>query len=88
MRAQISLTVTGAKRIIAKAVASFPEVRKAGQSGKLVLKGGTTVSALSEELGLWTAASHWDRITVLGTKTTALIPGRVQCLTWWWWKVV
>jgi hypothetical protein len=74
MRAQISLTVTGAKRIIAKAVASFPEVRKAVQSGKLVLKGGTTVSALCEELGFGPLLVT-GRITVLGTMSTALSPG-------------
>jgi len=74
MRAQISLTVTGAKRIIAKAVASFPEVRRALESGRLVLKGGTTVSALCEELGFGPLLIT-GRVTPRGTVTTILPPG-------------
>jgi hypothetical protein len=50
MRAQVTLTVPESKLLIAKAVASFPEVRNALKNGKILLKGGTTVSALSELL--------------------------------------
>jgi hypothetical protein len=50
MRAQITLTVPEAKALIAKAVASLPEVRRALENGKILLKGGTTVSAIAEEL--------------------------------------
>lgn len=51
MIAQFTLTVPEAKRIIAKAVASMPPVRRALYAGKILLKGGSTVSAVSEELG-------------------------------------
>jgi len=48
---QFTLTVPEAKRVIAKAIASMPEVRKAMAGGKVFIKGGTTTSAVSEELG-------------------------------------
>jgi len=50
MRAQITLTVNEAKRIIAKGVAAMPVVRHALKAGKIFLKGGTTTSAICEEL--------------------------------------
>ncbi len=50
MEVQISLTVSESKRLIAKAVATLPEVRAAFKTGKIILKGGTTVSAICEEL--------------------------------------
>ncbi|MFH1090914.1 MAG: hypothetical protein V1742_05020, partial [Pseudomonadota bacterium] len=50
MRAQVTLTVNEAKRIIAKGVAGLPEVQKALESGKIFLKAGTTASAVCEEL--------------------------------------
>ena len=50
MRIQIALSVSEAKRLIAKAVASLPEVERAMESARVLLKGGTTVSAVAEEL--------------------------------------
>jgi len=50
VRAQLSLTVAEGKRLIARAIASLPEVRSALKHGRILLKGGTTVSALAEEL--------------------------------------
>lgn len=50
MRAQVSLTVAEGKLLIARAIASLPEVRWAMEHGRVLLKGGTTVSALAEEL--------------------------------------
>ncbi|MGD8523500.1 MAG: hypothetical protein PVF56_20295 [Desulfobacterales bacterium] len=50
MKVQVSLTVPEAKRIIAKGIAALPEVQRAFKSGKIFLKGGTTVSAVCEEL--------------------------------------
>lgn len=50
MKAMITLTVAEGKRLIAKAVAMMPEVVRARESGKILLKGGTTVSAIAEEL--------------------------------------
>lgn len=50
MRAQLSLTVAEGKLLIARAIASLPEVRWALENGQIFLKGGTTVSALAEEL--------------------------------------
>jgi hypothetical protein len=50
MKCQFTLTVTEGKRLIAKGIAALPEVRNALSSGRILLKGGTTVSALCEEL--------------------------------------
>lgn len=50
MKVQITLTVSESKRLIAKAVTSLPEVTNALANGKIILKGGTTVSAISEEM--------------------------------------
>lgn len=48
---QFTLTVAEAKRLIAKGIAAMPEVKQAMRDGKVFLKGGTTTSAVSEELG-------------------------------------
>jgi len=50
MKAMMTLTVAEGKRLIAKAIARTPEVRRAREGGKILLKGGTTVSAVAEEL--------------------------------------
>lgn len=50
MRIQITLTSQEGKRIIARGIRVHPIVRKARRQGKIILKGGTTVSAVSEEL--------------------------------------
>lgn len=50
MKAQIVLTVNESKRLIAKAIIGLPEVKNALVREKILLKGGTTVSAISEEL--------------------------------------
>ncbi len=47
---QITLTVPEAKGIIAKATAALPEIKEAMKAGRIFLKGGTTVSALAQEL--------------------------------------
>lgn len=47
---QITLTVNEAKRVIAKGIVKLPAVQEALRSGKIFLKGGTTVSAVCEEL--------------------------------------
>jgi len=68
MKAQITLTVNEAKRMIAKGLAQHPVVQKAFKQGRILLKGGTTVSALAEELtGRPMRIS--GRISPLGTKT-------------------
>ncbi len=51
MRGQVVVSVATAKRLIALAISELPEVRAALRQGKIVLKSGTTVSALSELLG-------------------------------------
>jgi hypothetical protein len=50
MKLQITLTVPEAKRIIAKSIVNRMDVKHAFKNGKILLKGGTTVSAISEEL--------------------------------------
>ncbi len=73
MKLQATLTVAECKKIIAKAIASLPEVRRALKKGKILLKGGTTVSALSEEMlgkPLWISG----RITPRGTKMSHSSP--------------
>ena len=50
MLIQVTLTVQEAKRTIAKGIVKLPVVRRALRSGKILLKGGTTVSAVCEEM--------------------------------------
>lgn len=50
MKAQVTLTVPEAKALIAEAVAQLPEVKQALREGKVLLKGGTTVSAVANRL--------------------------------------
>jgi hypothetical protein len=50
MRIQITLTSAEGKRIIAKGIKSHPLVQRVRKNGKILLKGGTTLSAVSEEL--------------------------------------
>ena len=50
MRIQITLTSPEGKRIIAKGIHALPRVREILKKGKIALKGGTTVSAVCEEL--------------------------------------
>jgi hypothetical protein len=50
MRAQLTITVDSGKWLIARAILRLPEVIEASKTGKIVLKGGTTVSCVAEEL--------------------------------------
>jgi len=47
---QLTLTVPEGKRLIARALSLVPEIQQALERGLILLKGGTTVSALCEEL--------------------------------------
>jgi len=46
----VTLTVPEGKRLIAKGVAARPDIKRVLTEGKILLKGGTTVSAVCEEL--------------------------------------
>lgn len=50
MRIQITLTSPEGKRMIARGIKALPRVEEVRKKGKIVLKGGTTVSAVCEEL--------------------------------------
>jgi len=50
MRIQITLTSPEGKRIIAKGIKACTKVQQVRRRGKIILKGGTTVSAVAEEL--------------------------------------
>lgn len=50
MNIQFSLTVPEGKALMARAVCRLPQVEKALQSGKILLKGGTTVSEIAHIL--------------------------------------
>ncbi len=79
MRAQITLTVNDAKRIIAKGVARLPEIQESLRHGRIFLKGGSTVSCVAEELvGATTRIS--GRITPNGTKTARDHSGGFHCI--------
>jgi hypothetical protein len=66
MKAQLTISVNAAKWLIAKAIVRMPEVQEAFQNGKILLKGGTTVSCIAEELlGIKLRIS--GRITKRGT---------------------
>ncbi|MBW1695720.1 MAG: hypothetical protein JRK26_02860 [Deltaproteobacteria bacterium] len=68
MIVQATLTVNEAKWIIAKAIAKLPVVQAALSSGKIFLKGGSTVSAVCEEL-MGVPLRISGRITPSGAKT-------------------
>jgi len=68
IKVQVSVTPNEAKRLIAKAISQTPVVCAALKNGKILLKGGTTVSALAEEL-VATKLRISGRITQQGTKT-------------------
>lgn len=67
MKVQVTLTVCEAKRIIAKGIAARQDVKDVLQEGRLLLKGGTTVSAIAQEL-LGRNLRIGGRITSKGTK--------------------
>lgn len=50
MKAQVTLTVAEGKELIATAIVNRADVRAALASGKVLLKGGTTVAAVAEKL--------------------------------------
>jgi len=69
---QVVLTVPESKLLIAKAIAELPEIRHALREGKIALKGGTTVSALSELLG-FPPLRISGRITAQGTRSASSV---------------
>lgn len=76
VRVQITLTVAEAKWLIAKAIAQLPEVRRAQAEGSILFKGGTTVSAVCEEL-CGEPLAILGRISPAGARTSAA-PGAVS----------
>ena len=50
MKAQVTVTPQEAKRLIAKGVVQLPEVQEAWKNGNILIKSGTTPSAVAEEL--------------------------------------
>ncbi|AFM22530.1 hypothetical protein Anamo_1944 [Acetomicrobium mobile DSM 13181] len=79
MKAQVSLTVNEAKRIIAKGVRELPLVKKALEEGKILLKGGTTVSAISEEL-VHLPLGICGRVSPRGTKCSKFNLDAPHCM--------
>lgn len=78
MRLQITLTVPEAKRIIAKGIGQLPVVKAALETGSIFLKGGTTVSAVCEEL-TGKPLNILGRISARGTVTARSNPGKFHC---------
>jgi hypothetical protein len=78
MRVQVTLTVNESKRIIAKGVAKLPVVKRALRSGKIFLKGGTTVSCVCEELA-GKPLEISGRIVPNGTKAGRFKSGKFHC---------
>ena len=72
IKVQVSITPNEAKRLIAKAVSQMTVVRAALENGKILLKGGTTVSAIAEELASVKLGIS-GRITQQGTKTATSV---------------
>ena len=78
MRAQVTLTVNESKRIIAKGIANLPSVQKALKSGKIFFKGGTTISAVCEEL-VGQPLRISGRIVPQGTKAPKVYSPHFHC---------
>lgn len=70
---QFTLTVPEAKKLIALGALELPEIKAAFKEGKIFLKGGSTVSALAEEL-VGIKLGICGRITPLGTKGSRTWP--------------
>lgn len=70
MAKKVQLTLTGSegKVLIAKAAAKLPQVRECLANARIMLAGGTSVSALSEELGYGPLRIS-GRIDASGTRT-------------------
>lgn len=64
---QFTLTVPEGKRLIAEGIVRLPEIKEALESAKILLKGGTTVSAISEKL-VGKKLRISGRVSPLGTK--------------------
>ena len=67
-KVQVTLTGNEGKRLIAKAAVRMPEIQERLEKNKILLCGGTTVSALSEELGFGPLRIS-GRIDASGTRT-------------------
>lgn len=79
MKAQLTLTVSEGKKLIAIAVTQMPEIKHALKHGKIFLKGGTTVSGIAEILvGMPLRIS--GRITALGTKSARTTVDAPHCI--------
>ena len=78
MRIQVSLNVNEAKKVIAKGIATMPVVARAMSSGRIFLKGGSTVSGVCEEL-VGEKLRISGRISPLGTKTAQVTDGGYHC---------
>ncbi len=79
MKLQLTLTVPEAKMVIAKAVVARNDVQTALRDGKVVLKGGTTVSAICEEL-LRYKLRIGGRISPRGTMNTLKKQEQPHCV--------
>ena len=79
MRLQVTLTVPEAKRIIAKAIYSRSDVKKALKEGKILLKGGTTTSAIAELL-VGIKLRIGGRISPRGTMNTLRKVDKAHCI--------
>jgi hypothetical protein len=79
LKVQVTLTVAEAKRIIAKGIAARSDVNHALKEGRILLKGGTTVSAVAHEL-VGTDLRIGGRITVRGTKNALKKYDQFHCM--------
>ena len=78
MRLQVTLTAPEGKRIIAKGIANLDVVKKATKGGSIFFKGGTTVSAVAEEI-TGQPLSISGRITLRGTVGPREPTGKFHC---------
>jgi hypothetical protein len=69
LKAQITLTVAEAKALIAEAVVGMQAVQSALATGKVLLKGGTTVAAVAERM-INSSLRISGRISPQGTKSS------------------
>ncbi|MEG6616950.1 hypothetical protein V6C27_11030 [Peptococcaceae bacterium 1198_IL3148] len=73
MRAVFTLTSAESKRLLGKAVAQLPAVKRALQKGRVIIGGGTTNAYVAEEiLGIEVDKAKY---------TAGIITGGVQCVT-------
>ena len=73
-----SLTPAESKRLIARAVAALPQVRRALENGRVVIANGTTTAYIAEEILGTTVHKYYFASGIISEGTLAAVPAKVK----------